>query len=256
MNAHFVIERSNSGSFDSIGVSKGSGTLYTTSSYKYTDTKAAGDTTYYRLRMVDSTNHSVYSRIIMVTKTGAALPVTLSSFTGKYIRGLVALNWSTATEINNKQFDIEASYDGVLFKKIGTVPGNINSASSLNYTFDDLDFFNPGKNYYRLKQIDLDGNYKFSSVVVVSVDEAKQSSVSIYPNPASNRIIIGIKQPSGNNLQLQMTDITGRLVWFKTLPGNNNSIPVNLPQLTKGIYIVSITDDKGEKLLIDKLIIQ
>lgn len=256
MNAYFVIERSNSSSFDSIGVSKAGGTLYSTSSYTYTDSKATGDTIYYRLRMVDSSNNSSYSRIIMVVKTGVSLPVVLSSFAGKYIQNAVTLNWSTVTEINNKQFDIEASHEGSLFNKIGSVPGSKNSNLPLNYKFDDLNFFKPGKNYYRLKQIDLDGNFKLSPTVVVSVDEVKQSSISLYPNPATNRIIIGIQQPLGNKLQLQLTDITGRKVWSKTLLSNSNSIPLTLPVLSRGVYIISIVNDSGEKLLTDKLVIE
>jgi hypothetical protein len=256
-NAFFVIERSNGSSFDSIGVSKGSGTLYTTSSYKFTDAKATGDTIYYRLRMVDSTNHSVYSRIITVIRnTAESLPVALLSFTVNYIQNKVWLDWSTVTEQNNKQFDIEASRDGTLFLTIGTVPGKGNSSTLVSYSFNDKTFFKPGKNYYRLKQVDFDGNYKFSAVVVVNVDATQQSIISIHPNPASNMITLSASRPLGGSLQMTLADVSGRHIWSKSLNGSRSAIPVYLPKLGKGMYLITILTDKGEILLTDKLIIQ
>jgi hypothetical protein len=256
-NAFFVIERSNSSNFDSIGVSKGSGTLYTTSSYKFTDTKATGDTIYYRLRMVDSTNHSVYSRIITVIRsTAAPLPVALLSFTGKYIQKKVQLDWSTVTEQSNKQFDIDASRDGTLFSTIGTVPGKGNSSTLVSYSFNDKTFFKSGKNYYRLKQVDFDGKYKFSAVVVVYVDATRQSIISIHPNPASNMIILSVNRPLGGSLQLKLADIGGKHIWSKTVNGSSNTIPIYLPKMAKGMYLMTVITDNGEKLLTDKLIIQ
>jgi hypothetical protein len=211
----------------------------------------------YSLQLADTTGKLdtsfTYFKLYPVSLT---LPVTISSFTGQFSGKIVELNWSTAQEINNKQFDVEASHDGVNFEKIGTVPGSGNSSLPLEYTFDDLHFFKTGKNFYRLKQIDLDGNHKFSSIVLVTVDVEKRSSVSVYPNPATDKIILKIGQPSGRKFTLQLTDITGRKLWLKTLASNQNSIEVSLPQLSKGVYLVSVTDDKGEKLVTDKLVIQ
>jgi hypothetical protein len=113
-----------------------------------------------------------------------------------------------------------------------------------------------GNNYYRLKQIDEDGNAKYSGVVMVNVNEMKPSSISIYPNPTTNSINIAFSQPSVDRLQILLSEISGRLMLLKSIGGNNRLIRVNLPMLAKGIYVISIVNSKGEKLLTDKLIIQ
>jgi len=93
-----------------------------------------------------------------------ALPVQLTSFTGVAVDHVNRLDWTTVTETNCNYFDVERSNDGNHFSSIGNVQGAGNSTSSNNYTFNDENPF-PGVNYYRLKQMDYDGNYQYSSVI-------------------------------------------------------------------------------------------
>ena len=197
-----------------------------------------------------------YLRLYAVNSITGPLPVTLTSFTGKFVQNNVQLIWSSAMEVNNKQFDIQASHEGQRFEWIGTVPGAVNSNSLQTYTFNDVRFFKRGKNYYRLKQVDLDGNGTFSDVVLVNVGADEKLVMSIHPNPSKNRMVLETNQPTGATLQISLADVTGRKLWSKILPGNANRIPVDLPQLASGTYIITVVNNKGKKLFTDKLVIQ
>jgi hypothetical protein len=140
------------------------------------------------------------------------LPVQLSGFTVSK-HGLDAqLQWSTASEQNNKGFEIQRSSDGSKWNAIGFVNGAGNSQSNLSYQFNDK---NPGlgKYYYRLKQIDLDGNSKYSDIATITFNdrlslELKQN----HPNPFNNTTTIDIIIPQSGRIKILLYDQMGRLV--------------------------------------------
>jgi len=118
-----------------------------------------------------------------------ALPVELTSFSGKVVNGKVNLNWNTATEINNYGFEVErakavSGSQNVQFAKVGFVEGNGNSNSPKSYSFSDANV-TAGKYIYRLKQIDTDGQFEYSQEVEVSVQNLINGYVleQNYPNP-------------------------------------------------------------------------
>ncbi|MDP2363200.1 MAG: hypothetical protein Q8M94_05470, partial [Ignavibacteria bacterium] len=97
------------------------------------------------------------------------LPVELTSFTSKVISDRVQLNWQTKTEVNNYGFEIERKTSDEQWEKIGFVNGNGNSNSPKDYLFVDKNLFGGSKFNYRLKQIDNDGQFEYSDMVVVQV---------------------------------------------------------------------------------------
>jgi hypothetical protein len=258
-NAFFVVERSTDRiHFDSIALVKGSGTKNSHSAYGYTDESKETAPIYYRLKLVDSLGKESYSRIIAVSVNTitSPLPVKLLAFTGQLVQNKITLKWTTVSEVNNKQFVIEAGDDGMVFTEIGVVNGKGNSSVPVSYSFDDSRPLTNGKHYYRLKQYDFDGNFVYSSVVLVQVNEEGIYSISLYPNPAQKRILVNFSQPLVNNLQLELIDIHGRRLLSKTLTVNSTLIPIDLPLLTAGMYLITISNERGEKLLTNKLIIQ
>jgi hypothetical protein len=94
------------------------------------------------------------------------LPIELLYFNGKFNGKYNELKWSTATETNNDYFTIEKSKDGINWNKVIEVDGAGNSTSTLNYTFNDYSFSNT-INYYRLKQTDFDGKFKYSNIIAI-----------------------------------------------------------------------------------------
>jgi hypothetical protein len=207
----------------------------------------------YTLQVVDDAGTIDTSFSYVTLFPMAPLPINLLSFTGQYANSLVTLNWSTAQEQQNKEFEVQYSANGYSFETIGTVPGKINSATVSNYVFNTAHYQN-GKNYYRLKQVDVDGHSTISSIVTILISQ--QTVISMAPNPASTRLNLSVSQPVGDKLQLTLTTMTGQQVWATILAGNTSNTTVYLPALTKGVYIATITNSKGEKLFNNKLVIQ
>ncbi|HEY1872397.1 MAG TPA: hypothetical protein VGG71_15140, partial [Chitinophagaceae bacterium] len=101
----------------------------------------------------------------------AVLPVSMFNFGGSIKNNDAYLNWSTATESNNKGFYIERSKDGQNFASIGFVKGAGNSSKITNYTYTDylIKDLNVTTTYYRLKQVDLDGKYSYSNMLSLNM---------------------------------------------------------------------------------------
>ncbi len=146
------------------------------------------------------------------------LPVELTTFTASVIGSKVKLNWQTATEINNYGFEVErgshtsTSLSVTEWEKIGFVEGNGNSNSAKNYSFED-NSITPGKYSYRLKQIDNDGTFEFSSTIEVDLGIPKDFQLSQnYPNPFNPMTKIQYTLPADALVTLQIYSITGELI--------------------------------------------
>ncbi len=176
----------------------------------------------------------------IVGNNTVVLPVKLLSFKAQTVGKVVKLNWTTASEINNDYFDVEKSADGIFFNSISTQKGAGNSTTQNNYKSFDLTP-NNGTNYYRLKQVDFNGESSYSSIIAVQFLEEKE------PVLIQNNNSINIKN-NFNNVTVYLYDISGRLM-LKT-----NKSTINTNKLSKGIYtlrILSNTKEKHWKLIIN-----
>jgi hypothetical protein len=137
------------------------------------------------------------------------LPVELTSFTGNIINNSVHLVWNTATEIDNQGFEIQRNSNSS-WEKIGFVEGKGNSVTSNNYSFDDK---NPlgSKIQYRLKQIDNNGNYKYSDIVEFTVIP-QGFSIGNYPNPFNPSTKIKYSIPTESMINLVVYNIIGEKI--------------------------------------------
>ena len=141
------------------------------------------------------------------------LPVELVSFTANVIDDYVQLNWSTASEINNKGFEIlrkEISENGEEsdWEQIGFVDGNGTSTKIQNYSFIDKDIFK-GKYVYKLKQIDFDGSLKFSKELEVKVNISGFRLDQNYPNPFNPKTTIEYELENDGPVKLEVFNING-----------------------------------------------
>lgn len=112
----------------------------------------------------------------------SSLPIELLSFKGQHTESGNLLTWTTANEIQNKGFDIERSKDGLRFDKIGFVDGNGTVSQIQNYRFEDSSPSESSEKivYYRLKQLDFDGNFDYSNII--SIHTKRKNLASIFPN--------------------------------------------------------------------------
>ncbi|NIJ52434.1 GEVED domain-containing protein [Dyadobacter arcticus] len=176
-----------------------------------------------------------------------ALPVTLITFEASARENYVALKWATAEEINADRFEIEHSTNGKNWNLVGTVVAKGESSVQANYTFEHKAPVKD-RNFYRLKMIDHDKTFSLSKIISVLFD--KTSTLTAYPNPASNRILI-----SNDEVVKQVTlhAISGAKV-FESQKHFYNGIDVS--KLSQGMYILSIIQLDGtvstQKVLITR----
>jgi hypothetical protein len=168
----------------------------------------------------------------------SVLPLNLLDFTVRKIDQRVQLQWVTEGETNTSHFEIERSSDGTNFNKIGEKASK-NTSSKNTYFF--LDESPLAINYYRLKMIDKDGKYSYSKIVVVNQTAASVSKV--HPNPFLQSFSINTFLPSAQPLKVQLLDMNGSLVRYKSFngqAGDNRIEFTDLGNLQAGVYMVRI----------------
>jgi photosystem II stability/assembly factor-like uncharacterized protein len=155
------------------------------------------------------TNNLSGAKIFMTLNGGT--PVELTSFLADIAPGKVILHWSTATETNNRGFEIERfSGEPDSWRTIGYVSGNGTSTEKHSYTFTDK-ITEPGKFFYRLKQVDFDGKFEYSKEIESDASIPSKFGLSQnYPNPFNPSTIISYQLSSDSKVKLTLYDITGR----------------------------------------------
>ncbi len=159
----------------------------------------------------------------------------------------VIVSWITASELNNKGFNVERSIDGKTFEYVDFVKGAGNSNNKLKYNFVDERAFeqaNANVIYYRLKQLDFDGKFEYSPIVKVNRNAEEISTLSVYPNPFSDNFSITFTAKNASNATVEITDIQGKVVnviTTGTIAGLNTIEVSDTTQLKAGIYFVRLT---------------
>lgn len=170
------------------------------------------------------------------------LPVELLQFTASKDEHQVILSWATSSELNNAYFDIERSLDGVSFKKIGQVRGSGNSIQLNQYRYLDNHPQN-GMNYYRLKQMDYDGQFAYSDILSIKFDNHNQHHLRLYPNPSPNgKVVCQYISPETEDLTIAVYDVAGKLMLQQTMrtSAGENQLKFDFSALNEGIYVVKI----------------
>lgn len=156
----------------------------------------------------------------------------------------VVLDWTTATETNNMGFDVEKSSDGVSFSKIGFVKGSGTTTSSKTYQFKD-EQPNDGKTYYRLRQIDLNGQFAYSQVIEIETSTVTDFVIyQNYPNPFNPSTTIKFNLPAAAQVNITVFDVMGSEVaniLTKDLAQGTHSVDFNASHLASGSYLYTIT---------------
>ncbi|MFC2124059.1 T9SS type A sorting domain-containing protein [Bacteroidota bacterium] len=149
---------------------------------------------------------------------GNPLPISLLSFEGKEVKDGVLLKWITATETNNDYFEIEHSPDGEYFNVIGGIEGQGTTVIQHNYSYMHY-LPAAGFNYYRLKQVDFDGEYHYSKVIMVNIDAEDIPFYSIvFPNPVTSNYFTlrSNLRTEKEPFHVVIFDATGRIMLNRT----------------------------------------
>lgn len=175
------------------------------------------------------------------------LPVELTSFEGSITTEQNALlQWSTSSEQNNKQFDVETSSDGTNFYLLGTIASKGNSASAQNYEYLHQ-APSAGNNWYRLKQIDIDGKFSYSKIIVLNVP-VKAGEPFVYPIPANNHLTLNMGSVTAKS-KIEIYSADMKIVKKEHVPALSVKKELDISQLAPGVYFIRITTNGTDKTL-------
>ncbi len=182
------------------------------------------------------------------------VPVELTSFTASYTNNSVELTWITATEKNNYGFEVQKRYDGQQYETIAFITGNGTTTNRITYNYTDTDI-KSDKIYYRLKQIDYNGDVDYSNEILVDIQLADNFELfQNYPNPFNPETRISWYSPVSGNQTLKLYDILGNEI-ATLLDGfveagrheivlNASSLDV---ELVSGVYLLRLKSENFQK---------
>ncbi|WKZ72421.1 MAG: M14 family zinc carboxypeptidase [Ignavibacteriaceae bacterium] len=182
----------------------------------------------------------------------SAVPVELSSFSGKLVDGTVNLEWATASEVNNKGFEVQRSVNGSEWATVGFIDGAGTKTATTDYSFSEKINFT-GTIQYRLKQIDFDGTYRlYGPVDIESAPVLSYDLMQNYPNPFNPETVIRFTTPVDGNVSIVVYDILGNKVASPVdgfVKAGSHSVTFKPSGLVSGIYFYEMTAPTFSKKL-------
>lgn len=184
---------------------------------------------------------NIFSRITLADD-GVGLPVTFKLFNVDCGNNETVVTWVTASEQNSSHFDVQRSADGTTWTTIATLPAAGNSNTDKRYTYTDQ---NPQGKFYRVKEVDLDGQIQYSLAGVA--DCATGNNFKVWPNPVQDQLFVTIKADRISTAVINIFNNEGKLAKKQNsgLLGGSNRIAVNMQNLVRGIYHVEVVWNDG-----------
>jgi hypothetical protein len=194
----------------------------------------------------------------IVLSDNAPLPIELITFEATAKKGIVELNWTTASETNNDYFTVEKTADGNHFEVVNKINGGGTSSSVLGYKTEDKTPYY-GLSYYRLKQTDFNGDFTVSKLIDVNTKEDSDFSFELFNNPGDgSKLLINIISQTEKEAKLVIIDSNGKNIYSKNFVVTERGKNVNdfyLPQkLMPGIYMIGLT--YNERSFCKKFVVQ
>jgi hypothetical protein len=213
---------------------------------------AAGNEIFLRWEDIDNAANDHHLQIDelevwpLVDPCATILPVELTSFTAELSNQKPLLRWETATEKDNARFEIERSANGETYSRIGIVNGSGTTSQPHTYSFYDYSAA-AGIWYYRFKQVDFNGSYSYSPLRAIEVPASAVASL-LFTAVAEglNYSISGIENPE----TLEVWNSGGELIYSQQYPQLSGILPVQ----QNGLYLIRVTSNSGNTLLIQKVI--
>lgn len=187
------------------------------------------------------------------------VPVEFTSFTAQYEGNTVRLQWSTATETNNRGFEIQRSVDGSEFASIGFVEGRGTTTIPQRYAFVDNNITPSKEHSYRLKQIDFDGTVSYSDVLNMGLSYPMDFELyQNYPNPFNPSTKISFSLPTDSFVELEVTNLLGQKISSllnNKLNAGKHTVDFDASSLSAGVYIytLKVADNSTTKVISKKM---
>jgi hypothetical protein len=179
------------------------------------------------------------------------LPVSLGSFSVAKQGTNAMLNWTTVTEINTDHFEIERSFDGISFSKVGSKAAAGNSTDQLNYQFaDPIGSLSASVIYYRIRTVDQDGKVSYSNIVALRVGGTVKG-FNVYPNPFVGDLRIELDAAKAGAVTVRISNAAGQMVYNRSSmvqKGNNVLVIASeLSALQRGTYFIELISEDGKQ---------
>lgn len=217
--------------------------------------------TYYIMIDGFAGQHCNLDLMVVGDLNGCLLPIEMVNFSGELVQDVVNLRWDTQAEQNNAGFYVQRgrqSTKGLQFKDIGFVDAAANEQGIGSYTFDDADFQAGQMNYYRLRQLDLDGKSHHHRVIEINAGP-DEWQVVLYPNPVGNRsggeaLYLEMKNAPESPGRLALYDLQGKLVETFSWPAHQHQArhEFDVSSLPSGIYLYRLV--VGEQIRQGKVV--
>jgi hypothetical protein len=187
-----------------------------------------------------------FSRFFLVD-AGVTLPLVLTDFSARVnSQKNAVLGWTTSSEQNNRQFDVEMSIDGVNFVLLGTVASQGNSFTPQNYEYLHVKP-QSGITWYRLKQTDWDGKSTYSKIVFITIDKGLVKSF-IYPVPAKERVIVNFGSViTTGRIEIFSADM--KILKLENINGPSIKKEIDINDLPQGIYFIRLSKGSSSEIL-------
>lgn len=171
-----------------------------------------------------------------------ALPVTFTSFFAVKQSNAIVLTWSTAQEKDNSHFEVEKSTDGRQWKMMAVVFGNGTTSQAQQYSYTDRSDLSSVA-YYRIRQVDVDGNSVYTIVKTVRSEEAKKEA-TIYA-ASKNTINIDLNSAAKKDMQVTVLNMNGQVMARQVFHAASYRVNMQIPSVANGMYVVVVTDNNG-----------
>ena len=186
-----------------------------------------------------------------INQTVTVLPVKLLNFNVALHDGGVGVNWTTASEVNTKNFVVERSTDGIHFSALGTVGAAGNSSTAHQYQFTDANALQASAStlYYRLRIVDNDGRYSYTSILPVQL-QGGVFRITLSPNPVRDQLTVAFSTNNSKTVTLRVNDANGKIVYkqqFQTNGVASMQQYINVSSYASGSYFVQLVTDKDTK---------
>jgi hypothetical protein len=189
-------------------------------------------------------------RFYVVFERQLLLPVTITQINAYYVKNDVLVEWKVENETSLRQYDVEYSEDGRVFRSVNTTAATANNGGAARYRFIHLD---PPKadHFYRINALSFNGQVQYSPVVKLTARK-QQPSITVYPNPVTgNTMQLRFADQLAGSYNLVLVHENGREQQLSTVQAGSGqvAIPVKLPStLAAGVYHLKITGPGGEKI--------
>ncbi len=189
--------------------------------------------------------HASVNYIDNIRFTPQVVPVELTSFSGAFVGNNVELKWATATELNNRGFEIQRSINGSAFATVAFVEGRGTTTQIQQYSFTDRNIESRVNYAYRLKQIDYNGDYEFSQVVNIGFTLPLEFVLEQnYPNPFNPSTSIAYAVPVKSNVTLEVYNLIGQKIVTLVegqVEAGKHTAQFNASSMSSGIYLFKLT---------------